>query len=168
MSASQEQAPTPTPENKDASSTNKRYMSGGRSKRQRVKCSVEGCPNGSAQGGLCVSHGAKVKKCSLPGCNNYAKKAGLCRAHGPARKKCDHERCTKLAVQGGRCLSHGKGREALRDAHQSFQRKQGAAVEEVALAIAKAAQLTGHSEQFVLKSVRAAWQRRQFGPPSNH
>ena len=181
MSASQEQAHTPTPENNDAGSTNKRYMSGGRSKRQKVrpKCSVKGCPNGSVQGGLCVAHGAKIKKCTHPGCNKYARKAGLCRAHGSARKKCEHERCTKVAVQGGRCLSHGaklkcrpkgltqslseEGRKALGDAYQSFQKSRGEAIEEVVLA--KAVRLTGFSEQFVLKSIKAAWQRRQFEPP---
>jgi hypothetical protein len=59
-------------------------------------------------------------------------------------------------------VSHGEGRKALQDAHRSFQRNQGAATEEVVAAIAKAAQLTGHSQQFVLQSVKAAWQRRQF------
>jgi len=107
VGTSQEQAPTTEPGDGSTDSTNRRYMSGGSSKRVRRKCTVEGCPNRVVQGGLCISHGAKRKQCAHPGCNKNVKKAGLCSTHGPARKKCDYERCTKVAVQGGRCISHG-------------------------------------------------------------
>ena len=108
VGASQDQAPTSTSSGgSGAGSTDRRYMSGGSSKRVRRKCTIEGCPNRVVQGGLCISHGAKRKQCAHPGCTKNVKKAGLCSTHGPARKRCDHEGCTKVAVQGGRCITHG-------------------------------------------------------------
>ena len=52
----------PASDSSGADMTKKRYMSGGRSKRFRPSCIVEGCPNSAVKGWLCcISHGAKRK-----------------------------------------------------------------------------------------------------------
>eukprot|EP00957_Ditylum_brightwellii_P060788 4615101-Ditylum_brightwellii.AAC.1 len=63
-----------------------KFAAGSTSKRILRKCSVDGCPNRFAQGGVCISHGTKCKTCKYPGCTNNVKKTGLCSAHAPARK----------------------------------------------------------------------------------
>jgi hypothetical protein len=40
--------------------------------RKRKRCSHDGCTNQEQNGGVCMTHGAKVKKCSFEGCNKYA------------------------------------------------------------------------------------------------
>ena len=74
-------------------------------------CSNEGCTNQVVSGGVCASHGAKVKRktCSYEGCTKYARKGGVCTKHGAEGKKytCSHEGCTKLARKGGVCWNHG-------------------------------------------------------------
>jgi len=58
-----------------------------------------------------------------------------------------------------------EGKQALRDVYRSFESCQGVAVSGTVLA--NAAQVTGYSAQFILESVRAARQRRQFEPPQS-
>jgi hypothetical protein len=70
-------------------------------------CKVPSCTNGTVQGGLCISHGARRKKCSEPGCTKNVKTKGKCSTHGPERKKCVVDGCGKSAVQGGKCKGHG-------------------------------------------------------------
>jgi hypothetical protein len=42
---------------------------------------VGGCKNQAVQGGVCVTHGAKVKGCSFEGCTSNAQKGGVCCRH---------------------------------------------------------------------------------------
>lgn len=52
------------------------------------RCSShEGCTNIVQRGGVCVTHGAKVKQCSHKGCANQSNIVGLCWKHG-GKKKC--------------------------------------------------------------------------------
>ena len=90
-----------------STTSTRRKISGGVSKRVRRKCSVAECTNRVVQGGLCIAHGAKRKLCGFPGCKKHVKKAGMCSTHGPARKRCEVEGCPKVAVQGGKCIAHG-------------------------------------------------------------
>jgi hypothetical protein len=48
--------------------------------KKRKRCSHDGCSNGAVQGGVCITHGAKVthKHCSQEGCTNQAQKGGVC------------------------------------------------------------------------------------------
>ena len=47
------------------------------------RCSHEGCTNQYIKGGVCVTHGAKVKvkRCSHDGCAKQARKGGVCMGH---------------------------------------------------------------------------------------
>ena len=47
-------------------------------KRKRYTCSNEGCTNQVQKGGVCVTHGAKVKTCKHGGCANRVQKGGVC------------------------------------------------------------------------------------------
>jgi hypothetical protein len=75
-------------------------------------CRVEGCTKQVQNGGVCITHGAKLKRCSSEGCPNRAVKGGVCKRHGAVveRKKCSAEDCTNLAVKGGVCHRHGAER----------------------------------------------------------
>jgi hypothetical protein len=42
---------------------------------------------------VCVTHGAMVKRCSFEDCNNHAKKGGVCVTHG-AKVRARMKRCT--------------------------------------------------------------------------
>lgn len=48
---------------------------------REVEFVSQGCTNQVVKGGVCVTHGAKLKQCSLDGCTNNAKKGGLCYRH---------------------------------------------------------------------------------------
>jgi hypothetical protein len=49
----------------------------------KKRCRDEGCTNQAYKGGVCVTHGAKVKRCTFEGgCTNQAKKGGVCITHG--------------------------------------------------------------------------------------
>ncbi len=75
----------------------------------RVKqCSQEGCANGSKKGGVCITHGATKKRCSIKGCANGSKKRGVYITHGAWAKCCSDKGCTKQARKGGLCHRHGK------------------------------------------------------------
>ena len=67
----------------------------------------EGCNNFSQRGGVCITHGAKLKRCSEKGCTKQAQKGGFCVTHGAKVKRCNHEGCTKQAQKGGVCITHG-------------------------------------------------------------
>jgi hypothetical protein len=64
----------------------------------------------SKNGGVCVTHGAKVqrKRCSQEGCTYRAQNGGVCFAHGAKVKLCSLEGCTKLAKKGGVYFAHNK------------------------------------------------------------
>ena len=78
----------------------------------RKRCSQKGCTNQAVKGGVCVTHGAKVrarKQCRIKGCTNQFQKGGVCITHGAIkeRKRCSHGGCTKQAIKGGVCVTHG-------------------------------------------------------------
>ena len=80
-----------------------------------------GCSSYARKGGVCVTHGAKVKRCSFEGCTNIVVKGGVCVTHGAkqkAKKRCNHEGCTNGAIKGGVCWTHGAKRELK---HCSFE-----------------------------------------------
>ena len=72
-------------------------------------CSVDGCTNQTAKGGVCIRHGAikKRKLCNKEGCTNQAIRGGVCIKHGAKVKLCSIDGCTTLAVKGGVCIKHG-------------------------------------------------------------
>jgi hypothetical protein len=98
-------------------------------KRKRKKCSVEGCPKYSVQGGFCVPHEAKIKrkKCSVEGCPKYSVQGGFCVPHGHGakvkRKKCSVEGCPKYSQKGGdfALSTEPRSRSALIKTAQSIQ-----------------------------------------------
>jgi hypothetical protein len=57
------------------------------------------------KGGVCITHGAKVKRCSFVGCNKYAQKGGVCITHGAEVKRCNFDGCTNHVKKGGVCRS---------------------------------------------------------------
>jgi hypothetical protein len=67
----------------------------------------KGCANIAKKGGVCKTHGAKVKRCSHTGCTNGAVKGGVCVTHGAKKKQCRHEGCTNFFMKGGVCITHG-------------------------------------------------------------
>ena len=77
--------------------------------RRKTRCSHIGCTNGVVKGGVCVTHGAKMKSCSAEGCNNQAKKGGVCVTHGAkvTHKRCSFEGCNNQVKKGGVCITHG-------------------------------------------------------------
>ena len=75
--------------------------------RMRKRCSHEGCANRAVKGGVCVTHGAKLKQCSFEGCTNQVIKRGVCVTHGAETKRCSFEGCTNQAKKGGVCWTHG-------------------------------------------------------------
>ena len=54
-------------------------------KRDRPRCSVDGCKLNAAEGGICCKHGGKrirnVKPCSFEGCDLQAHRGGVCWQH---------------------------------------------------------------------------------------
>jgi hypothetical protein len=81
-------------------------------KKRWRQCSHVGCTNVVYKGGVCVTHGAKIKQCSYEGCNNKVKKGGVCVTHGAKKKQCSFEGCTNGAVQrAGRSLYHAWGKD---------------------------------------------------------
>jgi len=72
------------------------------------KCRESGCQRWAVQGGVCVSHGAKVKQCSSEGCTNKVVNGGVCKKHGAKLKRCSKEGCSNKAFKGGVCWSHGE------------------------------------------------------------
>ena len=67
------------------------------------------------QGGLCRTHGARVKRCRHPGgCAKYAQRGGVCFTHGADRATCGHVGCTKNARKGGFCYRHSSAAAAAR------------------------------------------------------
>jgi hypothetical protein len=76
-------------------------------KRRKRKCSVAGCINQIQNGGVCVTHGAKVKRCSFKGCINRAIKGGVCITHGAMKNRCSSKGCTNQVQKGGVCITHG-------------------------------------------------------------
>jgi len=52
------------------------------------QCSHEGCNNKVAEGGVYISHGAKVKRWCHEGCSNGAVVRGVCVTHGTKVKRC--------------------------------------------------------------------------------
>jgi hypothetical protein len=75
---------------------------------RRNDVAMKGCTNqGYYNGGVCITHGAKVKECSHDGCTNGVIKGGVCVTHGAKRKRCSFEGCTNHVVKGGLCWTHG-------------------------------------------------------------
>eukprot|EP00577_Skeletonema_sp_RCC1716_P025408 CAMPEP_0113400472 /NCGR_PEP_ID=MMETSP0013_2-20120614/16142_1 /TAXON_ID=2843 ORGANISM="Skeletonema costatum, Strain 1716" /NCGR_SAMPLE_ID=MMETSP0013_2 /ASSEMBLY_ACC=CAM_ASM_000158 /LENGTH=182 /DNA_ID=CAMNT_0000285545 /DNA_START=46 /DNA_END=590 /DNA_ORIENTATION=- /assembly_acc=CAM_ASM_000158 len=57
------------------------------------RCSRNGCDKFVVNGGVCVSHGAKLKRCSSEGCTNQVVKGGVCMRHGA--KVAPKKRCSR-------------------------------------------------------------------------
>lgn len=108
-------SPLASPEMKQPSNVTKQFAGKIQGVRLAVekkpirRCNVEGCTKYARKGGICVSHGAKVKviRCKVQGCGKYAVRQGVCKAHGAKVKRCSVEGCTKGSVRGGVCISHG-------------------------------------------------------------
>jgi hypothetical protein len=71
------------------------------------QCSFKGCTKQARIGGVCITHGATVKGCSVKGCPNGAIKSGVCITHGAKKKQCSFKGCTNQARIGGVCITHG-------------------------------------------------------------
>eukprot|EP00985_Skeletonema_marinoi_P019877 scaffold11557_cov141-Skeletonema_marinoi.AAC.2 len=86
-------------------------VSGGKIQRVRVKrCSVPNCPRQAKQGGVCITHAAKVrkkKKCSVPNCPRQVHQGGVCITHGSKVRRCSVPNCPRQVQQGGVCITHG-------------------------------------------------------------
>jgi hypothetical protein len=66
---------------------------------ERKLCSNEGCTNIAQRGGVCWTHGAKVKckLCSSDGCANQAILRGVCWRHGANRNPNDESTAFALS-----------------------------------------------------------------------
>ena len=79
---------------------------------ETVDCSIDGCSNNAAGGGICHKHGGKQipKKCSVDGCSSNAKRLGYCMRHGNTvpsfHTKCKRRGCSTNARVGGFCIKH--------------------------------------------------------------
>lgn len=74
-------------------------------KRMRKICQYPNCTHVAQRGGVCRSHGAKMKACSQDGCPNNAVKDGICITHG-ATRKCTTDGCVKPLWMAGKCSHH--------------------------------------------------------------
>ena len=78
------------------------------SMRRKKRCNNhEGCTNQAVKGGVCITHGAKLKRYSHAGCKNKAQKGGVCITHGAEVKLCNFKGCNNQAKKGGVCITHG-------------------------------------------------------------
>jgi hypothetical protein len=78
--------------------------------RGRTFCKHEGCDKWRIRGGVCVTHGAKMKHCSQEGCSNYARTGGVCHRHGALAKlkRCSRKGCANFSQKAGLCRRHGR------------------------------------------------------------
>ena len=74
-------------------------------KRMRKICQYPNCTHVAQKGGVCRSHGGKMKTCSQDGCPNNAVKNGICINHG-ATRKCTVDWCVKPLWMAGKCSRH--------------------------------------------------------------
>jgi hypothetical protein len=84
------------------------------------KCNFEGCSKPSHKGGVCVTHGAKLKRklCSFEQCTNIGVRSGVCVTHGATVNtdlelwwRCNILGCTNGVRKGGICYRHGSKRK---------------------------------------------------------
>ncbi|OQR80706.1 hypothetical protein ACHHYP_17284 [Achlya hypogyna] len=79
--------------------------------KNKIKCSVDGCPNQVYARYLCVRHGGK-KQCKLSGCRAFARGGPYCVQHGGVATKrfCTEKGCHRQAHARHKCVRHGGGR----------------------------------------------------------
>ena len=84
--------------------------------KRRICTHADGCTNLVVQGGVCLTHGAKVRLCSHIDpdsgaiCTKQAKKGGVCITHGAEVKRCTYAGgCNNHAIRDGVCITHGAG-----------------------------------------------------------
>lgn len=84
--------------------------------KRRICTHADGCTNLVVQGGVCLTHGAKVKLCTHVDpdtgdiCTKQAKKGGVCITHGAEVKRCTFAGgCNNHAIRDGVCITHGAG-----------------------------------------------------------
>ncbi|KDO17864.1 hypothetical protein SPRG_16722 [Saprolegnia parasitica CBS 223.65] len=82
------------------------------SHKNKIKCSIEGCPNQVYARYLCVRHGGK-KQCKSLGCRAFARGGPYCVQHGgvAAKRFCTEPGCHRQAHARHKCVRHGGGRQ---------------------------------------------------------
>ncbi|OQR99657.1 hypothetical protein THRCLA_21804 [Thraustotheca clavata] len=82
------------------------------SHKNKIKCSIAGCPNQVYARYLCVRHGGK-KICQSSGCQNFARGGSYCIEHGgvAVKRYCTELGCHRQAHARHKCVRHGGGRQ---------------------------------------------------------
>lgn len=95
------------------------YKHGGKKRKKRPACEVEGCTCVALHQGRCMRHLAEDKPdwyfCSVEGCQNKKQRAGLCTRHGAPLPKCRVEGCSRNIKMRGLCGRHLRQAEGLLD-----------------------------------------------------